>query len=91
MKRFIKLFTVLFAGSLLFSACQKDFLDVNVDPKAANADQVQVEYFLNSSITGTQMDPHVAERAYVLYWKNAGRQHRSNGSLALGEIGRAHV
>lgn len=84
MKRLITLSIILIAGGLIFSACQKDFLDVNVDPKAANAEQVQVEYFLNSSITGAQMDPHVAERAYVLYWKNAGRQHRSNGSLALG-------
>ncbi|WP_339741082.1 SusD/RagB family nutrient-binding outer membrane lipoprotein, partial [uncultured Sunxiuqinia sp.] len=34
---------------------------------------------------GAQQDPHVAERAYVLYWKTASRQHRTNGALALGQ------
>lgn len=85
MKRIIRLSSLLIAGGLIFTACQKDFLDVNVDPKAANAEQVQVEYFINSSITGAQQNPHVAERAFVLYWKTAGRQHRTNGSLALGD------
>ncbi len=85
MKRLIRLSSILIAGGLMFTACQKDFLDVNVDPKAANADQVQVEYFINSSITGAQQNPNDAERAFVLYWKNAARQHRSNGSLAWGD------
>lgn len=85
MKRLIRLSSILIAGGLMFTACQKDFLDVNVDPKAANSDQVQVEYFINSSITGAQQNPHVAERAFVLYWKNAARQHRNNGSLAWGD------
>ena len=30
------------------------------------------------------MDPHVAERAFVLYWKIAARQWRGNGALATG-------
>lgn len=85
MKRLIRLSSILIAGGLMFTACQKDFLDVNVDPKAANAEQVQVEYFINSSITGAQQNPNDAERAFVLYWKNAARQHRSNGSLAWGD------
>ncbi len=84
MKTILKTAFILLAGGLIFNSCSEDFLDVNVDPKAASSDQVQVEYFINNSITGTQMDPHVAERAYVLYWKTAARQHRVNGAVALG-------
>ncbi len=84
MKKLITLAFVFIAGSLIMTSCSEDFLDVNVDPKAANFEQVQVEYFINASITGAQMNPHDAERAFVLYWKTAGRQHRLNGALALG-------
>ena len=83
MKKIIKLAFIFLAGALFMTSCE-DFLDVNTDPKAANIEQVQVEYFINSSITGAQMNPHDAERAFVLYWKTAGRQHRVNGALALG-------
>lgn len=77
-------YTFLFMfGSLLFSACS-DFDEINIDPKAASVEQVQVEYIINQSIIQTQQDPHVAERAFVLYWKTASRQHRTNGALALG-------
>ncbi|QNL52572.1 SusD/RagB family nutrient-binding outer membrane lipoprotein [Olivibacter sp. SDN3] len=70
----------IFAFALSFTAvsCSK-FDEINVDPKVASIDQVQVEYFINAAIVGAQQDPHVAERAFVLYWKTAGRQHRSNG------------
>ncbi len=80
----ITILTSIIAGILFLVSCSDGFLDVNTDPKAASFDQVQVEYFINSSITGAQMNPHDAERAFVLYWKTAGRQHRANGSLALG-------
>jgi hypothetical protein len=84
MKTILKTAFIILAGVWVFTSCSEDFLDVNVDPKAANSEQVQVEYFINNSITGAQMDPHVAERAYVLYWKTAARQHRVNGAVALG-------
>ncbi len=84
MKTIFKTAFILLAVGFFFTACSDDFLDVNVDPKAASFEQVQVEYFINNSITGTQMNPHDAERAFVLYWKTAGRQHRVNGALALG-------
>lgn len=83
MKTTIKYLFIFMLGSIMFTACS-DFDDINVDPKAANIEQVQVEYIINQSITATQQDPHVAERAFVLYWKTAARQHRNNGSLALG-------
>ena len=85
MKRLIVLSILLIAGSLVFTSCEKDFLDVNENPKAASIDQVQVEYFINNSITGAQMDPHVAERAFILYWKNAARFDRTNGAISFGD------
>jgi hypothetical protein len=83
MKTLIKYTFILMLGSALLSACS-DFDEINVDPKAAGVEQVQVEYIINQSIIQTQQDPHVAERAYVLYWKTASRQHRYNGALATG-------
>lgn len=73
---------ILLAGS--FVSCNK-FEEINTSPTAANENQVQVEYFLNNSITGAQQDPNIAERIFVLDWKTAGRQHMTNG-LALGTV-----
>lgn len=84
MNRIFKLFIGLAISGMVFSACSEDFLDVNTDPKVAGSDQVKVEYFINAAITKAQMNPHIAERAFVLYWKTAARQHRVNGSLATG-------
>ncbi len=78
-----KTFLLLF-GSILLGGCS-DFEDININPKAASNTQVQVEYLINASITGAQQNPNDAERAFVLYWKTAARQHRYNGSLALGQ------
>lgn len=68
-------------------SCKK-FEDINKNPQAAGPDQVQVEYFINASIIGAQMNPDVAERSFVLYWKTGGRQHRqttfANGSYDDG-------
>lgn len=69
---------------ILFMQCS-DFEDINTDPLAANADQVQVEYFINGSIGGAQMNPHIAERVFVLYWKDAGHMDRI-GTLSEGFV-----
>ncbi len=82
MKNITKKLLFLTIGSALTFSCS-NFEEINIDPKAANIDQVQVEYFLNGSMIDAQQDPHVAERAFVLYWKTAGRQQRSNG-IATG-------
>lgn len=58
---------------LILSACKK-ITDINTNPVAANADQVQVEYFIDNSIVKAQQNPDVSERAFVLYWVAAGRQ-----------------
>ncbi|MDO4229373.1 MAG: SusD/RagB family nutrient-binding outer membrane lipoprotein [Capnocytophaga sp.] len=69
-------------GALTLSSCS-DFEEINIDPTAVGVEQVQVEYLINSSIIGAQQNPHVAERAFILYWKAAGRMDRIN-SLPAG-------
>ncbi len=78
MKKLLIKTSMLFTAGLLFASCKK-FEEINQNPLAASASQVQVEYFINNSIIGAQMDPHIAERAFVLYWKTAGHQHLSTG------------
>lgn len=58
---------------LVFTGCNK-ITDINTSPTAANADQTQVEYFIDNSIIHAQMNPGVSERAFVLYWVPGGRQ-----------------
>ncbi len=84
MKNIIKLYLAfVLTGCLALAGCS-DFEEINVDPKAASSEQVQVEYIINAAIVGAQQNPHVAERAFVLYWKIAARQWRGNGALATG-------
>lgn len=81
MKRhlYTSLATAILAGGLA-TGCA-DFDEINKNPYAAGADVVETEYFINSSIIGAQMDPHIAERVFVLYWKDAG--HMDNiGTLS---------
>jgi hypothetical protein len=68
---------------MLLQSCS-DFEEINRDPNSANEEQVEVEYALNGSIIGAQMNPDVAERSFVLYWKTAGRQHRQGGLSSGG-------
>lgn len=60
---------------LFFTQCS-DFEEINTNPLAASADQVQVEYLINASIGGAQMNPHIAERVFFLYWLDAARMNR---------------
>lgn len=78
MKQFKIKSALLLSAIVALASCNK-FEETNIDPKSANEDQVQVEYFINNAITGAQMDPHIAERVFVLYWKTAGHQHLSGG------------
>ena len=61
------------AAAAVFSGCKK-FDEINENPYLVTEDQVQVEYFINNAIIGNQMDPHIAERIFVLYWKTDGHQ-----------------
>ncbi|WEK34561.1 MAG: SusD/RagB family nutrient-binding outer membrane lipoprotein [Candidatus Pseudobacter hemicellulosilyticus] len=78
MKKAIISSGIFLSASLLLGSCSK-FEEINTNPKDATADQVQVEYFLNNSIIKAQMDPHIAERVFVLYWKTAAHQHVGTG------------
>lgn len=75
--------TSLVGGVLLAFLSCSEFEDINVDPVAASADQVQIEYFINNSIGGAQQDPHISERMFALYWDRVGGMTRPAG-LALG-------
>ncbi|TXE09110.1 SusD/RagB family nutrient-binding outer membrane lipoprotein [Gelidibacter salicanalis] len=75
--------TGLVGGVLLAFLSCSEFEEVNIDPVAAGADQVQIEYFINSSIGGAQQDPHISERVFVLYWDDAGHMTRV-GTLSEG-------
>lgn len=77
-KILIKSGWALAAFVMLMSACSK-FEEINKDPKKADDSQVQVEYFINNSIIGAQMDPNIAERSFVLFWKSAAHQQLSGG------------
>lgn len=74
--------TSLVGGVLLAFLSCSEFEELNIDPVAASGDQVQIEYFINSSIGGAQMDPHIAERIFVLYWDRASRMIKPGGISA---------
>lgn len=78
MKNIFKKSGLTLASILLLASCS-DFEEINKDPNAANLDQVEIEYFINNSIIGAQMNPDVAERSFILYWKTAGHQHLTTG------------
>ncbi|PVY43760.1 SusD-like starch-binding protein associating with outer membrane [Pontibacter virosus] len=72
----------MLAAGLLLTSCN-DFEELNVNPVAASGDQVQVEYFINNSIISAQMNPDVAERSFILYWKVAAH-YQEGSSLSAG-------
>lgn len=76
MKKYI--LPAVIASTLFLTNCS-DFDKINVDPYSANENQVLPEYFLHNSILGAQQDPNIAERAFVLIWKTAARQHFADG------------
>ena len=73
MKQIIKKSYLAVIALLAFGGCKK-ITDINTNPTAASANQVQVEYFIDNSIIHAQMNPGVSERAFILYWVAAGRQ-----------------
>ena len=78
MKNIFKKSGLALAAVAMLASCS-DFDEINKDPNAATADQVQVEYFINKSIIGAQQDPNIAERSFILYWKAAGHQMLRTG------------
>lgn len=82
MKSILKYTGIPLAAAVLLGGCNK-FEEINQDPYLVTESQVQVEYFINGSIVGSQMDPHISERIFVLYWKTAGRQ-QFGGGISVG-------
>lgn len=78
MKTFNKILIGLASTAVMLTACN-DFEDINIDPNAVSEDNVQVAHLLNKSFIGAQMNPHVAERIFVLTWKRASRFDRGSG------------
>jgi len=83
MKKFFKYTSIPLFTAILAGGCNK-FDEINEDPFLVTESQVQVEYFINNAIVGSQMDPHIAERVFVLYWKTAGRQQFGGGISSGG-------
>ncbi|OYY05876.1 MAG: susd and RagB outer membrane lipoprotein domain protein, partial [Sphingobacteriia bacterium 35-40-5] len=83
MKKRYKGMSLLITVLVMATSCKK-FDEINTNPLAASADQVQVDYFINNSIISAQMDPHIAERVFILYWKTAGRQQMGGGISSGG-------
>ncbi|WP_417370315.1 SusD/RagB family nutrient-binding outer membrane lipoprotein [Gelidibacter japonicus] len=81
MRKIIKKTSLVGGVLLAFLSCS-EFEELNIDPVAASGDQVQIEYFINNSIGGAQMDPHIAERVFVLYWDRASRMIKPAGISA---------
>ncbi|MDU1889165.1 MAG: SusD/RagB family nutrient-binding outer membrane lipoprotein [Dysgonomonas sp.] len=67
----------LLSASALLASCIDE--DLNKDPGAMNQEQLKPEWSLNASISNSQMDPHIAERVFVLTWKYAAHFERGNG------------
>jgi len=78
MKKVLSKKLALICAVLLIFSCS-DFEEINENPLAATADQVEVEFFINNSIGGAQQNPHIAERVFVLYWKRASRTTTGGG------------
>jgi len=74
-KKNILLWGLCLCATMGIASC-RDFDEVNTNPTAASQDQVLPEYLINRAIIAAQQNPHVAERAFVLYWKTGGHQHR---------------
>jgi hypothetical protein len=71
MKTILKKSCIIFAATMMLASCKK-FDEINNNPFAANANQVEPEYFINNAITGAQQDPGLSERMFILYWVPGG-------------------
>lgn len=73
MKNKLSIIALALASTFSLVNCNR-FEELNTSQIAADITKVQPEYFLNASILGAQMNPEIAERSFILYWKGGGRQ-----------------
>lgn len=82
-KNILVLSSLAVASLITIPSCS-DFEELNMKPTDAAIEQVEPEWFLNNSILNAQMNPEIAERIFVLYWKRAAHFDRGSG-FAIGE------
>ena len=73
-----------FAAGLLTLAACSDFEEINKNPKAAGAADLKPQWALNKAIMSDQQNPNDAERVFVLYWADLGRQDGENSGRSVG-------
>lgn len=56
-----------------------DFDDVNENPLTTGGDKIKPYYSLLNSIKGSQQDPYIGERLFVIEWAAAARQDGEDG------------
>lgn len=81
MKTKYKILSGIIALAGLFTSCIDE--NVNVNPETFEEKDLRPEWLLNTSIGNAQMNPHIAERIFVIDWMSAGHFQRASG-FALG-------
>jgi len=74
--------SLLLCSLLIFNSCS-DFEDVNKNPITVGEDEVKIEYLFNNSVIDAQMDSHIAERLFILTWKEGARFELSQGGITV--------
>ena len=78
----------ILAGVVAFASCDavfnKDFEEINKNPKAINATDAKPYWALNKSIIADQQNPNDAERVFVLYWGDIARLDGEGSARSVG-------
>ncbi len=83
MKKYILNMIAAIGALSMWGGCS-DFEEINQNPNAVGEEDIQVEYFLNRSIFDAQMNPHIAERIWIIYWDRvSGYEARNTLTLFL--------
>lgn len=78
------LLTALLGAWLFLGATGcSDFEDINKDPSSAGVGDIKAMWALNQSMVEAQMNPHIQERIFVIYWMRAAR-YQSGGGINTG-------
>ena len=90
MKKIIKITTLLTTLGVLFTSCKK-FEEINNDPLAASLDQVQVEYFINGSMSGWLNQINSAVQVAESKIASGNVKPYTNNLLQVARIWRAYL
>lgn len=84
-KQILKYFIA--AGVMASVISCSDFQEINNDPNAVPDSEVQIDFLLNRSIYEAQQNPHMAERAFILYWDRVSGYGARGGLTLFGDNG----